>query len=172
MHGRITVHNPGFYAGTFVFRTGGLVIDKTLWHAKRKKIETHYQVLTEYAHGRNRIPNYSVGVFPPGVEIEGKAGQWYWGCAEQFFFLFYIPFIILALLFSPSLPPSLPPSSNSDPGSHSGPSSPVPLRYAPSFLSREEFSVSFPRRLASDCRQYSGLINAAWAWTRDQEAWT
>ena len=32
---------------------------------------------------------------------------------------------------------ALPPSSNSDPGPYSGPSSPLPLRYVPSFLSRE-----------------------------------
>ena len=33
-----------------------------------------------------------------------------------------------------------------------GPSPPSPLRYnTPSFLSREEFSIFFPRRLASNC---------------------
>ena len=32
-----------------------------------------------------------------------------------------------------------------------GPPPASPLRYAPSFLSREEFSIFFPRRLASSC---------------------
>ena len=39
--------------------------------------------------------------------------------ATTLLFFFFIPFIILASL-------ALPPSSSSDPGSHSGPSSPLP----------------------------------------------
>ena len=61
-----------------------------------------------------------------------------------FFFLFFpMPFIIFALLFS------LPPSRNSDPGSHSRLFSP-PTHYGSclAFLSWEDFSSFFPRRLA------------------------
>ena len=65
-----------------------------------------------------------------------------------FFFFFSIPFIIFALLFS--LPPIN--SRNSDPGSHSRLFSP-PTHYGSclAFLSRENFSSFFPRRLASNC---------------------
>ena len=47
---------------------------------------------------------------------------------------------------------SLPSSRNSDPGSHSRPFSP-PTHYGSclAFLSREDFSSFFPRRLASNC---------------------
>ena len=63
--------------------------------------------------------------------------------------ILFIPFIILASALA------LPPSSNSDPGSHSGPSlagppSPSPLRYVPSLSSREGFRILVPRRLASN----------------------
>ena len=57
-----------------------------------------------------------------------------------------IPFIIFALLFS------LPSSRNSDPGSHGRLFSPPPhygMRHA--FLSRQDFSSFFTRRLASNC---------------------
>ena len=56
-----------------------------------------------------------------------------------------IPFIVFALLFS------LPSSRNSDPGSHSRLFSP-PTHYGSclAFLSREDFSSFFPRRLASN----------------------
>ena len=62
------------------------------------------------------------------------------------FFFFSIPFVIFALLFS------LHPSRNSDPGSNSKLFSP-PTHYGSclAFLSREDFSSFFPRRLASDC---------------------
>ena len=70
---------------------------------------------------------------------------------HTFFFFFFscfcsIPFIMFALLFS------LPPSRNSDPRSHRGLFSP-PTHYGwcPAFLSREDFSSFFPRRLASNC---------------------
>ena len=59
---------------------------------------------------------------------------------------FSITFIVFALLFA------LPPSRNSDPGSHSRLFSP-PTHYGSclAFLSREDFSSFFPRRLASNC---------------------
>ena len=45
-------------------------------------------------------------------------------CSSRFFFVeIFIPFIISHYSSSP---PALPPSSNSDPGLHSGPSSPLP----------------------------------------------
>ena len=61
---------------------------------------------------------------------------------------FFIPFIVFALLFS------LPPSRNSDPGSHSILFSPPP-HYGSclAFLSREDFSFFFPRRLASHAKK-------------------
>ena len=57
-----------------------------------------------------------------------------------------VPFIIFALLFFP------PPSRNSDPGSRSRLFSPAP-HYGSclAFLSREDFSSFFQRRLASNC---------------------
>ena len=60
----------------------------------------------------------------------------------------YIPFTVLALFFllSPCLH-----RRNSDPGSLSRLFPPSPLRYAPSFLSWENSSYFFPRRLASNC---------------------
>ena len=63
----------------------------------------------------------------------------------SFFLSSFFPFIIFALLFS--LPPSR--NSNSDPGSHSRLFSP-PIHYGSclAFLSRENFSSFFPRRLA------------------------
>ena len=61
-------------------------------------------------------------------------------------YIFSIPFTIFALLFS------LPPSRNSDPGSHGRLFSP-PTHGGSclAFLSREDFSSFFPRRLASNC---------------------
>ena len=65
-----------------------------------------------------------------------------------FFLLFFFHpiYTIFALLFS------LPPSRNSDPGSHSRLFSP-PTYYGSGleFLSREDLSSFFPRRLTSDC---------------------
>ena len=58
---------------------------------------------------------------------------------------FFIPFIILALL-SRSLP-----VVSQIRGHIAGPPPLSPLRYVPSFLSREEVSIFFPRRLASNC---------------------
>ena len=70
------------------------------------------------------------------------------GSNLRFCFSFFVsvPFIIFALLFS------LPPSRNSDPGSHSRLFSPL-THYGSclAFLSREDFSPFFPRRLASTC---------------------
>ena len=64
---------------------------------------------------------------------------------EISFFFFSIPFIIFALLFS------LPPCRNSDPGSHSRLFSPPTHNGSClAFLSREDFSSFFPRRLASN----------------------
>ena len=64
----------------------------------------------------------------------------------SFFFFFSILFIVFALLFS------LRPSRNSDPRSHSRLFSP-PTHYGSclAFLSRQDFSYFFPRRLASSC---------------------
>ena len=55
-----------------------------------------------------------------------------------------IPFIILALI-SRSLP-----VATQIRGHIAGPNPPSPLWYMPSFLSREEFSIFCPRRLASN----------------------
>ena len=65
-----------------------------------------------------------------------------------FCFFFSNPLIIFALVFS--LPPIN--SRNSDPGSHSRLFSP-PTQYGSclAFLSRQDFSSFFPRRLASNC---------------------
>ena len=76
----------------------------------------------------------------------------------SFLFLFFsIPFIILAPLSSPSLP-----VVTQIWGHIAGPP-PSPLRYVPSFISREELSIFFPRRLASNCaypRCYEALSAA------------
>ena len=61
---------------------------------------------------------------------------------------FSIPFIILAFLLSPSLAVVVVAQIR---GHIAGPPPPSPLRYVPLFLSREEFSNLFPRRLASNC---------------------
>ena len=61
------------------------------------------------------------------------------------FFPPLIPFIILALL-SRSLP-----VVTQIRGRIVGPPPPSPLRFVPSFLSREEFSIFFPLRLALNC---------------------
>ena len=70
-------------------------------------------------------------------------------CDVCWLFFCSIPFIIFALLFS------LHPSRNSDPGSHSTLFSPLPTTVctvgALPFLSREDPSSFFPRRLASSC---------------------
>ena len=66
--------------------------------------------------------------------------KWYSGTS-----FFSIPFISLALL-SRSLP-----AVTQIRGHIAGPRPPSPRRYAPSFLSREVFSILFPRRLASNC---------------------
>ena len=64
--------------------------------------------------------------------------------ASIFFFLHPIYYPCTTLL-------ALPPSSNLDPGSHSGPSSPLPLRYVPPFLMAGIIRLFFsPRRLASN----------------------
>ena len=66
---------------------------------------------------------------------------------EDFFnfcFFCFIPFIILALL-SPSLPVAA-----QIRGHIAGPTPPSPPRYVPSFFSPDEFSILFPRRLASN----------------------
>ena len=60
-------------------------------------------------------------------------------------FFFFIPSIILAPL-SRSLP-----VVTQIQGHIAGPPPPSPLRHVPSFLSREEVSIFFPRRLASNC---------------------
>ena len=61
------------------------------------------------------------------------------------FFFFSILLIFFALLFS------LPPARNSDPGSHSRLFSPhTHYRSCLAFLSREDLSCFFPRRLASN----------------------
>ena len=59
-------------------------------------------------------------------------------------FFFFMLFVIRALLW-PSLPVVTQIWRHT-----AGPPPPVPLRYVPSFLSREEFSIFFPRRLASN----------------------
>ena len=61
------------------------------------------------------------------------------------FCFFFIPFVVLALL-SRSLTVIIPIR-----GHIAGPPPASPLRYVPSFLSREEISIFFPRRLASNC---------------------
>ena len=63
---------------------------------------------------------------------------------SHFVCLFFITSIILALL-SRSLP-----VVTQIRGDIAGPPPPSPLRYVPSFLSREELSIFFPRRLASN----------------------
>ena len=61
-------------------------------------------------------------------------------------YIYSIPFVILALP-SPSLP-----SSNSDPESHSGPSSRLPTMVRAFFFYREKkLNIFFPLRLASNC---------------------
>ena len=62
-------------------------------------------------------------------------------------------FLFVCPIHCPRTTLALPPSSNSDrPGSHIGPSSPIPTTvvYEPSFLSRQECSIFFPRRPASN----------------------
>ena len=61
-------------------------------------------------------------------------------------FVFFVPFVILALLSSPSLPVVV-----QIRGRIAGPPPPSLLRYVPSVLSREYCSIFFPRRLASNC---------------------
>ena len=62
-----------------------------------------------------------------------------------------IPFIVVALLsLSLSLSRFLPVITQIQ-GHIVGPPPPSPLRYVFSLLSREEFSIFFPRRLASKC---------------------
>ena len=60
-------------------------------------------------------------------------------------FFFSILFVFLALLSC-----SLPVVAQVR-GHIAGPSPPCPLRYVPSFLSREELGIFFPRRVASNC---------------------
>ena len=54
-------------------------------------------------------------------------------------------------IYYPRTTLALPPSRNSDPGSHSGPSSLPTTARAFFFSSREELSIFFPRRLAWNC---------------------
>ena len=68
-------------------------------------------------------------------------------CFFFLFFFFFIPFIILALRFSCSLA-----VVTQIRGRIAGPPPPSPLRYVPSFLSREQCSTFLPRQLASNCR--------------------
>ena len=42
---------------------------------------------------------------------------------------------------------------------------PSPLRYVPSFLSREEFNIFFPRRLASNCTYPRCYVGALSSWS-------
>ena len=65
---------------------------------------------------------------------------------------FQLFLILLHPIYYPRTTLALPPSSNSDPGSHSGPSSPVPTTVrAFIFYRYEELSIFFPRRLAWNC---------------------
>ena len=70
-----------------------------------------------------------------------------------FYFLFFCSFIPFRLLYLRTLNFlfSLLPTRNSDPGSHSRLLYPLPATvHVPSFLSREDFSLFFPCRLASN----------------------
>lgn len=67
-------------------------------------------------------------------------------CAETSRFFFPIPSIIFALL-----PAALSLFVTQTGGHIAGNRPPSPLRCLPSFLSREKFTFSFPRRLASNC---------------------
>ena len=69
---------------------------------------------------------------------------------SSFFFLYPIYYPRTA-----SRPPSQLPVVAQIRGRIAGPPPPSPLRYVPSFLSREEFSIFFPRRLASNCTSYN-----------------
>ena len=67
----------------------------------------------------------------------------------MFVSIFCFSYVFVRPIYYPRTTLALPPSSKSDPGSHSGPSSPL-LRHMPSFLSREELNIFFPPRLASN----------------------
>ena len=71
-------------------------------------------------------------------------------CHTFCFFLFNFFFSSSHLILSSLFFFSLPPGRSSDPGSHSRPFSPRPYYGSClAFLSREDFSSSFPRRVAS-----------------------
>ena len=66
------------------------------------------------------------------------------GSNNTLFFYFLRPIYHLRITLA------LPRSSNSNPESHSGPSpTPSPLRFVPSFLSREGYSIVFTHRLSN-----------------------
>ena len=71
-------------------------------------------------------------------------------------FLFFSFFCLHPIYYprTASRPPSQLPVVAQIRGRIAGPP-PSPLRYAPSILSRAEFSIFFPRRLASNCISYS-----------------
>ena len=66
---------------------------------------------------------------------------------------YFLGFIFLISTYYPRTTLALPTSSNSDPGSYSGPSFPLPTSYGVCLLfsSREELNIFFLRRLASNC---------------------
>ena len=84
---------------------------------------------------------------------------WYTAAVVLLYLFFYFTFFPSHLLSSPFC--SLPPSRNSDPGSHSRLFSP-PTHYGSclAFLSREDFSSLFPRRLASNCAYQRQALSA------------
>ena len=86
----------------------------------------------EWTHTNKKIPEKDRGVVCRGNNIPSQL------------FFFFIPFVILAPL-SRSLP------AVTQIRGHIASPPPSPLRHVPSFLSREEVGIFFPRRLASNC---------------------
>ena len=87
----------------------------------------------------NLVPMYiPLRIVPPSTRYHIYQGP------RTFFFFLPIPFIVSTLLFS------LLPSRNSDSGSLAGSSPPTHYGSCLAFLSREDFSSFFPRRLTSN----------------------
>ena len=86
------------------------------------------------------------------------------GLSCDTWYMFFSPSCFLALLSR-----SLPVVAQTR-GRIAGPPPPSPLRYVPSLLSREESSVFFPRRLASNCLFMSLVIILSIVWVPEVNA--